>query len=154
MIKNIVIISNVLLSSSILMSCVNSQRVISTNNQQSQDVVIAKLRLENDRLTQEKFEAESRVQSRLINVSALEQRAKDAATEAVDKVQKIQKEYDALNEEHKKVLEDKKRLEQELAQKDQAVAGKEQSLNAEIERLREKLQWVYRTYNIKRAGNH
>ena len=104
---------------------------------------VSRLKKQNEELTNDKFELSSSVQSKVFLVQSSEQKSKDILIETDQKVQSFQSENEKLKEELKISNADRARLQQELTQKE-----KESTL--EIERLKEKLMWVYRNYNIQK----
>ena len=104
---------------------------------------VSRLKKQNEELTNEKFELSSSVQSKAFLVQSSQQKFKDIQIETEQKVQSFQSENEKLKEDLKISNTDRARLQQELTQKE-----KESTL--EIERLKEKLMWVYRNYNIQK----
>lgn len=127
-------------------SCVSVKTYQDLNKEKaSLNTTIQRLRKQNDELTNEKFELASSLQSKAFIVQTTEQKFKEIEEASLQKIREFKQENEKLKENLKISDTERAKLQQDLSQR-------EQDFNKEIDSLKEKLQWVYSNYNIKRRS--
>ena len=128
-----------------LTNCVSTQQHNTVlGDRQRLSEMVSKLRKENDQIMIERLNAEGSARGRGEAVLMVETRFKSQVTELEGQIEKLKADNARLTDDNNKQIYENQRMKKESF-------NAQQSNNKEIEQLREKLNWVYRTYNIQRS---
>ena len=105
---------------------------------------VARLRKENEEITIEKFNAEGAARGRGADIQNVEVRFSSQVTGLEAQIEKLKADNARLTEDNNRHIYENQRIKKESF-------NAQQERSKELEELREKLNWVYRTYNIQRA---
>jgi chromosome segregation ATPase len=140
-------VSTILCSLSLIISassCISNKKYAElANEKQGTELLVARLRKENDELTNEKFAANSHLMGKV-------ERLESAETKWKLECMTLQQKYDILQQQHAQLTENlRKKTEESQGLQSQIDATRQES-EKQAEELREKLRWVYMKYNVRR----
>lgn len=129
----------------ILTNCVSTQHHNTVlRERQRLSEMVSKLRKENDQILLERLNAEGSSRGRGEAIQQVETRFKNQVSDLEAQIERLKADNARLTEENNRQVYENQRMKKESF-------DAQQNNTKEIELLREKLNWTYRTYNIQRA---
>jgi peptidoglycan hydrolase CwlO-like protein len=127
-------------------SCISNKKYAALlNEKQGTEILVSRLRQENNELTNEKFAANSYLTGKVERLESVQQKCK---TECMT----MQQKYDLLQQQHAQLTEDLRKKTEEAKTLQARVNMTLQENEKQTEVLREKLRWVYMKYNVRKSN--